>query len=304
MREQETVSPGRTVTLQNEALRVTVSTFGGHIEGIFHKHSERPYYWPYQSAVWQRRTSVCFPVCGALPEGEYTLDGKAYPMPMHGFLREREFTVVEQGSAYMVMECCADEQTMAIYPFSFRFRLFYRLEGAVLKVGYQVANLSRTRAMLFSVGNHYTYLLGAEGDDWVIAIEGITAARRRFAAEGYLAPGSVELAVPCRILMALIDNSTYIVQYPKGEIPLVRLYNRKRAQELTVRFAGFEYCLLWRPHEQADFVCIEPWSGMPAGRDASAELSERTSITRLEPGAVTDYAIEITVTVHSEPITG
>ncbi|HWP51066.1 MAG TPA: hypothetical protein VN626_05130, partial [Clostridia bacterium] len=81
------------ITLENHALRVVFSTCGGHIEEIINKTTGYNHVWTYSTSVWPRRTSVCFPICGALLDNRYQYEGIDYEMPPHGFLREQIFEV-------------------------------------------------------------------------------------------------------------------------------------------------------------------------------------------------------------------
>jgi galactose mutarotase-like enzyme len=283
------------IILENLEVRVEISTFGGHMESLYHKSSDRSYLWSYQSDIWSRRTSICFPICGALPEGGYTYEGKSYAMPMHGFLREKIFTVVEQSSNHVILECNSDQLTERIYPFSFAFWLEYQLSDCGVVISYKIKNRSADRVMPFSVGSHYAYLLDGEDTDYQITFRDTTAIHRRWVSGSYLTPEKQELPNPCIISVADVNQDSYIFQYPKGESPFVCLKNKKTRQEIMIRFMGFEYCLLWRSEQQAPFVCIEPWSGIQSLESASSALFDRTSITSLKPEESAALQIELSV---------
>lgn len=282
------------ITLENRLLKVVVSAWGGHIESIYHKPTARPYYWQYQRSVWPRRTSICFPICGALPDDTYLHGDKKYSMPMHGFLREQQFTIVEQHPDAVVMETCSNERTARVFPFSYRFRLTYRLIDHRLQITYIIENTAAF-PLLFSTGSHYTYLLEDNSSNYQLTFDGVTTACLRQVAGQYLLPERKNIALPDHIPLSLTDGSSYILQYPKDEVPLVTLRHKHSGYHLVVRFTGFEYCLFWRPGGNAEFLCIEPWSGIQNTVDSGLELADKTSITHLTPGRTGEFSIEIMI---------
>lgn len=71
----------------------------------------------------------------------------------------------------------------------------------------------------------------------------------------------------------------------------VRLRKRKEKKGVLVRFKGYPHLALWSK-PSADYVCIEPWLGLPDGEGESLELTEKPSYKTMEPGAVFSIAIE------------
>ena len=84
------------ITLKNDQVIAQLNTLGGAIESLCDAKDGKEHSWPYDAAVWPRRTSICFPICSLLKNGSYTHQGKTYQLPMHGFLRECDMQVVLQ----------------------------------------------------------------------------------------------------------------------------------------------------------------------------------------------------------------
>ena len=60
------------------------------------------------------------------------------------------------------------------------------------------------------------------------------------------------------------------------------LRNRKTGKNTTLCFDGFDYFLLWtKPN--AGYICLEPWTGVPASVDAGYDITEKEGITLVMP---------------------
>ena len=82
--------------LENENLKLVISTFGAEIQQIINKKNEKDYLWNGDKAFWGRRAPVLFPFVGAVKNKEYEYDGKKYAMGQHGFARDMEFELIEK----------------------------------------------------------------------------------------------------------------------------------------------------------------------------------------------------------------
>jgi gluconolactonase len=97
--------------------------------------------------------------CG---DGSYSLDGKTYPMPCHGFAKSLPWQEVNrsadnQGSRVTV-ELSDSDRTRQYYPFGFHLDATYTLAGGQLTIDYTVkADAANNRAMIFSIGNHIAF---------------------------------------------------------------------------------------------------------------------------------------------------
>ena len=70
----------------------------------------------------------------------------------------------------------------------------------------------------------------------------------------------------------------------------VRLRKKSEKKGIVVRFAGYPHLALWsKPY--ADFICIEPWLGLPDGEDESIDITQKSSYKTLEPD--TNFSIVI-----------
>jgi galactose mutarotase-like enzyme len=97
-----------------------------------------------------------FPICGGLKNGKYTYGGKEYQLPKHGFAKLNEFTVESSDSTTAVFVLCDSEDTRAVYPFEFEFKVIYRLVGDSVEVTYSAKSCGEN-VMYCSFGAHEAY---------------------------------------------------------------------------------------------------------------------------------------------------
>ena len=81
-------------TLHNGTLTVTLDACGAVLHSIVKDGAE--YLWQGDARYWARRDANLFPYVGRLTDGQYLLDGKTYPMTIHGFCIGTDFAVTEQ----------------------------------------------------------------------------------------------------------------------------------------------------------------------------------------------------------------
>ena len=77
-------------TLENNVLRIGVTSFGGNLTSVFDKtRNEELFYQPLPES-WQRQDHFLFPFTGRMVDGNYLYHGKTYTMSMHGLLLNQE----------------------------------------------------------------------------------------------------------------------------------------------------------------------------------------------------------------------
>ena len=81
-------------TLHNDTLTVTLDACGAVLHSIVKDGAE--YLWQGDAKYWARRDANLFPYVGRLTDGKYLLDGKTYPMTIHGFCIGTDFSVTGQ----------------------------------------------------------------------------------------------------------------------------------------------------------------------------------------------------------------
>jgi galactose mutarotase-like enzyme len=96
--------------------------------------------------------------------GTYTVAGKSFPMPCHGFARTFPWKEIsrkaDSHSARVTVELTDSDATRKYYPFAFHLDANFELVDGHLTVDYVVkSDASNTEPMPFSIGNHIAFKL-------------------------------------------------------------------------------------------------------------------------------------------------
>ena len=103
---------------------------------------------------------ILFPICGNLPNDLYDYKGQTYTLKQHGFARDLPWEVIDQkanSELSFTIALCSNARTRENYPFEFRLKLIYALQGQTLSIEQYITNLS-DESMPFSIGFHPYFL--------------------------------------------------------------------------------------------------------------------------------------------------
>lgn len=291
------------ITIQNRHLSLSVDTLGAQMMSLRDREGCE-YLWQGDAKYWADRAPTLFPFIARIYNNTYRYCGKPYHMGIHGFAAQSEFAVAEQGEDYAVFSLAADDATKESYPFDFTFTVTYRLEGSTLAVTYGVRNRSDC-TMPFGIGGHPGFNVPfAEGGKF----------------EDYF----LEFAIPCRPDRVGFTDELFLsgqdAPYPIGEgrrIPLhhslfdedaivlknmcrqVTLRGTSTGKYITVAYPQMPYLGIWHwPKTDAPYVCIEPWSSLPARQGVEEEFSCRSDLIQLPAGST--YENRWTITIGEE----
>ncbi len=91
----------------------------------------------------------------------------------------------------------------------------------------------------------------------------------------------------------LFDNDAIVLDDP---CRAVSIKNGKNDRFVRVEYPDMSYLGLWHaPHTEAPYVCIEPWSSVPAYDGEVDDLDTKRSMTRLAPGGEYRNTLNISV---------
>ena len=283
-------------SLDNGVLSVRVSSIGGQLLSV--KKDGKEYLWQGDPAFWEDRAPNLFPYIARLTKGTYTVHGKEFHLPIHGFLPAAEMKAEAQEESLLVLRLDADESTLACYPFVFTLRIRYELNQDTLRIVYEVEN-GGTEEMYFGIGGHpgfqvpledglsfedYFLEFESEGQSGTDAQDAQPPVRIGFSPTCFL-NGKDEpwpLEKGCRIPLRhdLLDDDAIVLSHtPKTVV----LRSEKGGRGVRVRFPQMPYIGFWHAVKKpAPYVCIEPWSSLPSRQDVVEELSEQPGLIHLE----------------------
>ncbi len=289
--------------IQNESLSATISDIGGETLSIRDKDGKE-YMWRADPAIWEDKAPLLFPICGEIKDGCYTYGGETYKMNGHGFLPGLPLTAVEQAENRIVFKAKESAETLKKYPFAFDLTICYTITGKRLTMEATVKNTDeRTLPFMFgghpglslsvspeeTLEGHYIEFKGIEecGIHYLQNVSFANPKAERFA----LAGGRLPLS---DALFATPQTDTLVLEGAPREVALVCEKSGKRV--ILSRSESLPFVCIWRMMgEGADFVCIEPWSGIPADGVTPENFETRGHMCRLAPGEEKSfsYGIEI-----------
>lgn len=248
--------------------------------------------WTGEPDVWASHAPVLFPVCGSVKNDTITIDGQSYPMTKHGFVRNAEFTIAKQGDDFVELILTPTDSMRAMYPFDFVFHVTYTLVEDGYTTTFLVENKS-DQVMPFCVGGHPGFNVpmedGAAFQDYQVEFAEVEDGLLAQAPSGKLIEGygHLEGFRNARILPLsheLFAHDALIFDGLKSRS--VRLVHRISGKGLHFSFPKMEVLAIWsKPVAKANYVCLEPWHGLPGKESESNRFEDKAYATMLDPGS-------------------
>ena len=277
--------------IENGCLTVTADEMGAQLQSV-RSADGTEYLWQGDPAYWSDRALNIFPYVARLWQGRYEMDGKLYEMPIHGFAQTSCFVLAEKTGNRMVFELRSDEKTYTQYPRHFVFRIIYVLNGNELETIYEVTNLA-DKTMYFGLGGHPGFNVplekGRAFEEYRLRFsEACTPVRVAFSEDCFVngADAAFELQEGCMLPLRhdLFDNDAIVLRDAAREVTLEATGS---AHSVTVSYPDMPYLGIWHwPKKDAPYVCIEPWSSLPAKRGETTVFEQQQDLIALEPGCI------------------
>ncbi|HTN21411.1 MAG TPA: aldose 1-epimerase family protein [Pelobium sp.] len=287
------------VILENDFLKVTISSKGAEIHSIINKADNTEYMWQANPDVWAFHAPNLFPIVGGLKDNTLNVNGQAYTLNRHGFARHVVYRRIESTPVHAIFEYRYDEETLKVYPYKFEFQVIYYLEGKRLRVSYKVINMDAGN-IYFSVGAHpafnVPFTAGESFEDYYLEFAAAeTLITHQSGSDGLLSGNTNMVATQGNRLplsRALFVNDALIFKNIKSRA--VTLKSSKSDKQVKVSYPNFDFLGIWTKGD-APFICIEPWLGVSDTAGEAKDISQKEGIQELEKGHVfeTDYCIEV-----------
>lgn len=276
-------------TIENEKLKVQISDRGAELMSIQTKDGTE-YLWQGDEKYWGDRALNLFPYIARMTQGKYTLDGQEYSMTIHGFVNYSVLEAEPAGSGEITFRLVQNEETLRMYPFPFHYSVTYRLEADRLEVKFGVENTG-SKTMYFGIGGHPGFNVpleeGLQFEDYYLQFdEPGSPVRIGFTPACFLNGNNPEYALgegsSISLSHDLFDEDAIVLQ---GMSKAVTLKSDKSARSVRVEYPQMEYVGFWhKPHSDAPYVCIEPWSSLPSRQDVVEDLAKQPGLISLEAG--------------------
>lgn len=277
--------------LENEILSVRVSDEGAQLCSVFDKRTQTEHLWQGDVRYWREHAPNLFPYIARLTDGKYTYQGQTYEMKIHGFAKYRTLSLVKKSENELVYELTDDEQTRAQYPFAFAYRVHFILNQDTLSVIYEVENRD-TKTMHFAVGGHPGFHIpfreGGSFETYYLEVpkRDEAALKRVIFSDDCFVLGEepYEELKDGKLFLKheLFDNDAVVLT---GSGNTVVLTDGQEGTRIRVTYPGMPYIGFWhKPHTDAPYVCIEPWSSLPSRKGVTEDLETQENLLSLEAG--------------------
>lgn len=278
-------------TISNEYLTVVIDPQGAEMQSLKHTASGREYLWQGDPAYWEGRSPILFPAVGGLWDGTYRYNGQTYPMPKHGFMRDKLWQVAEERSDSLTLtyEGPQEETDRQAFPWAFALTVCYALEGDRLVVTFTVSNKG-SETMYFQMGGHPGFALPdfdeAADVDGFLKLEGDVKDVVRASEQGCVGPERFKIPLTedglVPLAVSTFENEALI--FDGGQLKAATLFDKSRRPLLRVESCAPVW-LFWSPQGvHSPFVCAEPWYGLCDSIGFDSEVSEHAYINSLVGG--------------------
>ena len=272
--------------LENESVRVEISLHAAEITSFYDKAtgSERMYQ-PLEG-YWQGRNPILFPQISSTRTGEYYAKGEKYKLGNHGFVRHAEFELESQSENELCLSLTDSEDTYSQYPYHFKLKVYYTLNGNKLSIRYLIENRDED-TMHFGFGLHPAFRCpvfeGEKFEDYELVFPCLEEQDNESAE--FIEGNRIGLN---REMFAKVPT----LIYENLNSPYVELSNGEHG--VRVDCAGYPLMAFWTPGD-APLICLEPWMSDPLYGCECDVLEERNRSFELSSGRFMtfSYAIEI-----------
>lgn len=286
------------VSIKSQALRAAIHPLGAELRSL-EDDAGRQLMTDADPRWWTGHAPLLFPFVGRSRDDVYRIDGQDYPMPQHGFARRRDFTVVDRSDVAVTFRLDADEDSLSVYPFTFRLDMTYAVEGPTLRMTARVSNRGDAD-MPFSFGYHPAFAWplpfgGAVEDHRIVFEQPEPALIRTVGAE----PGLIARAravTPVAGDTLNVDHAMF-----EGDALIWDELNSRSLRwgvpgkpNVRIDFPDTPWLGIWQK-PGAHYLCVEPWAGMADEEGFDGDVWAKQGIIRLEPGASRHFRMDVTL---------
>lgn len=276
--------------LTKGGLKISADTHGAELHSVNLDGLE--YLWQCGDA-WKRYAPILFPFICSPENNTYRAGGTEYRMNAnHGFARDKDFSLFEKNDSSMSFILESDTETLAQYPYKFRFIVSYEILADGVKVNHIVQNID-DKPMYFYIGGHPAFncplIEGEKFTDYYVEYESNETIKNN---NGDIVVDNGKIL---NISRELFDYDSLVLESVSRA---VSLKSRKNAHSVTVEFPESECITVWSPtaDDRAQFVCLEPWTSVPVYFDDSEpDIEKKAHAIRLMPEQEYTYSYTIRV---------
>lgn len=276
--------------IENEFLKVTVTTDGAQVKSVIRKSDGVEHMWQADPEVWGYHAPILFPYCGRLKDGILESRGQtAENCPPHGFARRMTHSFVAQTRDTLVLQLTDSPETLALWPWKFRLLSAFTLDGDVLHHTLTVENRDE-KSLSFGIGFHPAFTIPFDSahsyQDYELRFDALesplclgTAPRGLINGQSYYLGKNITAISLDETLFA--EDSHCMVNLTSNTLGI---YEKDSGRGVVCGIRAFPYTLIWSKPGKPEFICIEPWNSLPSPEEGSHGWSDKPAAAILAPG--------------------
>ncbi len=276
-------------TIENEYLKVTVTTWGAQVKSVVRKCDGVEHMWQAEKSVWGYHAPILFPHAGKVPGGVIHAKGRDYTSGQHGIARLMEHSFVDQSRDCVILELCSTEETLEKFPYEFRLVSTFTLENDTLHHSLTVENLDE-EALPFGIGFHPGFAIPFDGEHVATDYEFrfsepesplcLNCLPTGLVQENHYWLGSNISSIP--IDEKLFANDSHCMVNLRSRT--LGVYEKGTGRGVVCNIEEFPYTLIWSKPGMPRFVCIEPWHSLPSPEGSCPDWNRKPHAAILAPG--------------------
>lgn len=276
-------------TIENEYLRVTVTTWGAQVKSVVRKCDGVEHMWQADEAVWGYHAPILFPHTGKVKDGIIEAKGQRMESAQHGFARNMEHELLAMTEDTIVLELRANSETMKRFPYEFSLISTFTLENDTLHHTLTVENWDEDE-MPFGIGYHPAFTIPFDDKHTALDYELRFSDMESPLCLNCLPTGLLQ--GDCQYLGTnlktipiddhLFDHDSYCMTNLRSKT--LGVYEKGSGRGVVCNIEDFPYTLLWSKPGMPKFICIEPWQSLPSAEHGSSNWNEKPAAAILNPG--------------------
>lgn len=268
-----------------------VQSKGGELRSYVAKNGIE-YIWKGDPDVWGSHGPILFPVVGSTVDSTVKIGGKPFKEKKHGSIRKREWTPGKIGEDFVEMVFESDDATKAEYPFDFTAHIVHTLREDGFTTTFVIENRS-DGTMPMCIGGHPGFncpMYGGEKfTDYDLVFEKVEDGKNLLCPDGYIITGSEYIDGFKNTDTLHLDHALFdprdALMFDGLASRSVKLVNRNTGKGLRFDFPKFNALGVWSaPGKNADYVCLEPWCGLPAFEGETGNMEDKPYVRMIPAG--------------------
>ncbi|MDE5990019.1 MAG: hypothetical protein K2H36_00360 [Clostridia bacterium] len=285
--------------IQSNTLRVEINETGSTLESFYDLNRGKELLWQGGEDSWTGKDVTIFPFVARLKDEYYKVDGIKYPMPLHGLCVDHSFEIKEISQSKVEHRFVWNEQTLKYYPYKFDLRVIHEVVGEKYVKTMSVTNVGDD-TMYFMLGGHPAIALTSKGD--------CDTSDNYIQFSKFIRPKNYYLNDAGHLITHLGDidgfDRLYCDKSLMKKYKTLILTDEEFENISVVRGDGIEIAFelnrtpmlaFWSHPDKGEYICVEPWWGIPDAVEAKREIKEKDRINSLGAGKTFEYSFAMEI---------